>query len=102
MLAGHECASFLLEIWNVEVTCCKTYKFGLQEMALFTVSQGRDCVFLRSLVQAEEILIIDSLHLLVFIWIQIKVNFIGNVKIKESIKSQQKYQYSCKDKGNFL
>lgn len=71
-------------------------------MALFTVSQLRDCVFLRSLVQAEEIVMIDSLHLLVFIWIQIKVNFIGNVKIKESIESQQKYQYSCKDKGNFL
>lgn len=80
---------------------CKTYKFGLQEMALFTVSQWRDCVFLRSLVQAEEILI-DSLHLLVFIWIQIKVNFIGNVKIKERIESQQKYQYSCEDKSNFL
>lgn len=71
-------------------------------MALFTVLQRRDCVFLRSHVEAEEILMIDSLHLLVFIWIQIKVNFIGNIKIKKSIESQQKYQYSCKDKGNFL
>lgn len=66
------------------------------------LSPSEGTLFLRSLVQAEEILMIDSLHLLVFIWIQIKVNFTGNVKIKESIKSQQKYQYSCKDKGNFL
>lgn len=71
-------------------------------MASFTVLQWRDCVFLCSLVEAEEIFLIDSLHLLVFIWIQIKVHFIGNIKIEKSIESQQKYQYSCKDKGNFL
>lgn len=78
----------------MNLDCKKWYR-------LLSYSKG-DCVFLCSLVEAEEILMIDSLHLLVFIWIQIKVNFIGNIKIKKSIESQQKYQYSCKDKGNFL
>lgn len=97
-------SGFILEIWNVTDVLqnflmnldCKKWHH------LLAYSEGTVVKFLCSLVEAEEILMIDSLHLLVFIWIQIKVNFIGNIKIKKSIESQQKYQYSYKDKGNFL
>ena len=40
--------------------------------------------------------------LLIFIWVQIRVNIRGQSQIKESIESQQEGQESCKHETNFL